>query len=397
MRYSKLAARLSAGLILAATGCGKIPTWGELTGQAQPQQGPAKPVQVGPQMAHADVAPPKIAEPSPDEVIAKFSSLQGPQITDAAIAELTSLKQGADRITEINADNSLLTKNAFEHIDRLTNLRQLRLNRTQIDNDVCQKIASLSSLEVLTLADTQINDVGVAALSGLQNLKHLELTRCRISENGFHAIGNLPSLKTILIDSTNLNDRSLDLLCNASTLTELTLSRNGISDFGLISLKKLELLEYLEIGLTGISGEGLAKLIKGGGLKNLRYLGVYACPITEKGAKVISTIKSLERLNIGNVQMMNDIGLASIISGMKNLKYINLSLCSGIDGSGLKVLKNSKEMEVIQIDQCPKVGDGVISILKTMKNLKRVGIGSTAVTPRGRQELKAALPDVEIF
>ena len=397
MRNSNLATILLAGSFLATAGCGKIPTWGELTGQAQSQQAPAKPVQVSPQIPQAEVAPPKATEPSPDEVIARFSSLQSSQITDGSLFELTTLKEGADRVTEINADNSQLTKNAFEHIDRLTGLRQLRLNHTLIDNDVCQKLASLTSLEVLALADTQVTDVGIAALSGLQNLKYLELTRCRISENGFHAIGNLPSLKTILIDSTALNDRSLDLLCNASTLTELTLSRNNISDFGLAALKKLEPLEYLEIGNTSISGEGLSKLIKGGGLKNLRYLGVYACPITEKGAKAISTIKSLERLNIGSVPMMNDIGLASIIGGMKDLKYINLSLCVGIDGSGLKVLKNSKEMEVVLIDQCPKVGDGVISILKTMKNLKRVGLGSTAVTPRGRQELKSALPDAEIF
>ena len=60
-----------------------------------------------------------------------------------------------------------MTKNALVNIERLTGLRQLRLNSTKMDDDACKKIAQLSSLETLALADTQITDVGVAAISGL--------------------------------------------------------------------------------------------------------------------------------------------------------------------------------------------------------------------------------------
>lgn len=393
MRGSFLLTVLSACLTAGLAGCGKIPTWGELTGQQQPQAAPTTSVQPAPPVIPVQPAP---QEPSPDEIIAKFYALQPTEVTDAAITQLTSLKEGADRITEINADNSAVTKNAFGAIERLTNLRQLRLNRTQIDDEVCQKLGNLSSLEVLALADTRVTDVGVAALSGLQNLKHLELTRCALSMNGFRAIGNLPSLKAIHIDSTNLNDAALDLVCNAKTLTELTLSRNAITDYGLMSLSKVEPLEYLEIGHTRITCEALSKVTKGGGLKNLLYLGVYACPITEKGAVAIGSIKSLERLNIGEMPHMNDIGFATITRGMKNLKYINLSRCSGIDGSGFKVLQGSKSMEVLLIDQCPKIGDPAIKILKTMKNLKQISVGATAITPRGIEELKSALPDLRV-
>jgi len=392
MRGSILTVILYAVLAMGLTGCGKIPTWGELTGQQQ-QQAPSVPVQAPAPVMPVQAAP---KEPTAEEIIAKFNAMQPTEITDSVITQLTSLKEGTDRITEINADNSPLTKNAFGAIERLTNLRQLRLNRTQIDDEVCQKLGNMSSLEVLALADTRVSDVGVAALSGLQNLKYLELTRCTLSMNGFRAIGNLPSLKSIHIDSTNLNDAALDLVCNAKTLTELTLSRNAISDFGLMSLSKVEPLEYLEIGHTRITCEALMKVTKGGGLKNLQYLGVYACPITENGAKAIGSIKSLERLNIGEMPQMNDLGLATITRGMKNLKYINLSRCSGIDGSGFKVLQGSKSMETLLIDQCSKIGDPVVKILKTMKNLKRINVGGTSITPRGIDELKSALPELQV-
>ena len=92
---------------------------------------------------------------------------------------------------------------------------------------------------------------------------------------------------------------------------------------------------------------------------------------------------------------MNDLGLATITRGMKNLKYINLSRCSGIDGSGFKVLQGSKSMETLLIDQCSKIGDPVIKILKTMKNLKRINVGGTSITPRGIDELKSAVPELQ--
>ena len=394
MRCTNLTITGCLALLLSLIGCGKIPTWGELTGQQAPPA-PALPAQPLPQLAPSTATATPIPV-SPDEVIARFQSLRPLEITDLALQQLTALSQGADRITEINADGSPVTKNGLNQLERLTGLRQLRLNATQMDDEACQKIATLSSLELLTLADTAITDVGVAALSGLSNLKHLELTRCRLSENAFQAIGQLPALKTSHIDATNLNDRSLAMVCNARTLTSLILSRNSITDYGLAALAKLEPLEYLEIGSTSITGEGLVKVMKGGGLKNLRYLGVYGCPLNERGAKAISTMKGLEELNIGEVPLMNDIGLDNLIKGMKQLQKINLSKCAGIEGSGLRSLKNSKSMEVILIDQCPGVGDPVISILKTIKGLKRVSLGSTSVSARARAELQSALPDLMI-
>jgi hypothetical protein len=391
MRCNNLALIGCASLFMAFSGCGKVPTWGELTGQS-------KPVAANQPVTQVNQTPPKPPElppePSPEEIIAKFSALGPGQKTDQLFLQLTSLKSGLDSITEINADGSLLTREAMINIDRLTGLKQLRLNRTKMDDVACQKIALLSSLEVLALSETQITDVGAAALSGLQNLKHLELSKCILTENGFRAIGNLPSLKTILVEATNMDNRDLELLCNARTLTELTLASNPINDFGLASLSKLEPLEFLEISQTSITGEGLIKAMKGGGLKQLRHLGLYACPINDRGAKAISTIKSVEHLNIGLIPLMNDVGLDNIIKGMKGLKYINLSGSPTIDGSGLRSLKNSKEMEILLIDGCPRIGDPLIQILKTIKSLKRVALGGTAVTPRGREELQSALPDV---
>lgn len=382
------------GLMLGLSGCDKVPTWGELTGGAKPA--PAPVIQTPPTVPVAPVQDSKPAGPTPAEVIAQFKSLRSSEINDGAIQQLTSLSEGLDQITEINADGSQVTKEAFRSIHKLPNLRQLRLNGSRIDNDACAKFAEMPSLEVLALSDTTVSDAGIAAISGMQNLKHLELVRCKIDDNGFAAIGNLPTLKTILIESTGLTNQRMNLVCNAKNLTYLMISKNPIDDYGLLPLKKLEELDGLELSHTQITGMGLAEVQKGGGLKKLTHLGMYACPVNDAGAKAISNIKTLEHLNFGEQGRMNDDGLFHIVGKMKKLKYLNLSKCAGLNGQGLSGLKGCNDLAELHIDQCPQIGDAVVPFLKSLKGLKVITVGGTAITPNGMAALKNALPDAKI-
>jgi len=385
----------SIGLIVGLAGCDKIPTWGELTGGAKPPA-PAPVIQTPPTVPVAPVQDSKPAGPRPEEVIAQFKALRSSEINDGLIQQLTSLNEGLDQITEINADGSTVTKEAFRSLHKLPNLRQLRLNGSRVDNEACVKFAEMPALEVLALSNTTVTDAGIAAISGMQNLKHLELVSCKIDDNGFAAIGNLPALKTILIESTGLTNARFNLVCNAKNLTSLMISKNSIDDYALLALKKLDDLESLELSHTQINGMGLAEVQKGGGLKKLTHLGMYACPVSEVGAKAISNLKALEHLNIGELSMMNDQGLFNVIGGMKKLKYLNLSKCSNLDGSGLRGLKGCNDLAELHIDQCPRIGDGVVPLLKPLKGLKEVTVQGSAITPTGIAALRAALPDAKV-
>ena len=197
----------------------------------------------------------------------------------------------------------------------------------------------------------------------------------RLTDNGFGAIGNFPALKSIIVDSCGMNNHRLNLICNAKTLTSFTMPRNQIDDDGLRALKKLNDLEYLELGETQISGMGLTIAQKGGGLKHLKFLGMYGNPLNDDGAKAISGIKSWKGLSLGSISVMQDVHFAAMVQGMKNLQYVYLSKCTNINGSGLMAMKNSKTLEELHIDQCPNIGDPVIGVLKTFKNLKLVTLG----------------------
>ncbi len=392
MRFAIVVPIIASMMIFGLSGCGKIPTWGELTGEQKPTEPTPPPAPPTP-----PPAPPVMAKgPSPQEIIARFKASRPGDVSDAKILELTSLNEGLEEVTEINADHSGITQNAFQSIDKLTNLRQLRLNATHVGDDACTRIAQVPSLEVLTLVDTAVSDVGVAALSGLQNLKVLHLTRCKLSENGYAAIGKFPALQEINIDQTNLDNRMLDLVCNAKTLVSLELSKDHIDDYGLAALGKLSSLEHLTLAETAVTGAGLVAAQHKGGLKNLNYLNLYKCPLSSQGAKAVSNFKSLETLILGEIRALDDFHLKVIISGMKNLKNLDLVKCSNINGSGLQPLSGHKEIEEIHLSGCSLIGDPVVKILKTLKNLKKASLGGTAITPNAVMELRFALPELVV-
>lgn len=393
MRNSLVASLFAAAVLLSLNGCGKIPTWKELTGEAKPPE--PEPAKVVTPVAPAEPVQPQ--GPTAAQVIANFKAISGSQITDSVLLQLTSLDQGLDQITEINADQSKVTAAGLKSIEKLTNLQQLRLDAAPINDEACQYIGKAYSLKTLSICNTNVSAVGIAALTSLVNLNHLSIDNVNLSREAYAAIGTLPALVSVSLVTTNVDNRGFDLICNASSLIYLRLNSNpAIDDHALVSLKKLEKLAGLELSGSSINGVGLINAKKAGGLKNLHTLILNRCPIGLQGANAINDFKGLERLNLGEIPSMNDPGLKSVLVGLSKLKYLVLSKSPALDGSGLMPLMKHKELEEIYLDQCPRIGDGVVKILKTIKSLKTVVLAGTAVTQSGYSELKTALPDATI-
>src|SRR5262249_26564690 len=88
---------LAAVLLLA--GCGKVPTWNELTNQSSPStpNQPANVVTSPPLVQKAETPlPTKTPLEVAEETIANFKKLPPGAVTNEAIASLTSLPEGAD-------------------------------------------------------------------------------------------------------------------------------------------------------------------------------------------------------------------------------------------------------------------------------------------------------------
>ena len=393
-RKVKLASRVAILLLLPfATGCGKVPTWNELTQQPVPQQGS---VVAAPAPVQPTVTPPPPPKPVAAVVLATFRSLKPHEVSDAKLAELASLTEGLETVTDIDAAGSQISGAGLANLSKLPALNTLNLSSTLVSDEGMQHLTRVPGLESLSLNGTKISDDGLAVLTGCTNLKKLEIKGCHLTPNGFAAIGKMPVLEEINLDNTaGINDITFDLICNASTLKRLHMNYvGGITDNGMRSLSKLEVLEELHANECPITCEMLAQVAKSG-LKNLKQLAVNRCPITLAGAKAINMCKSLEHLNVGNLPM-DDKGLVILTQGLTKLKVLHLNGCNAITGSGFTAIKAANDLEILTLRETSVVDQGLI-LLKGHKHLRRLELVNTKVSEVAVQALRKALPDCEII
>ena len=378
-----------------ATGCGKVPTWNELTQQQAPQPAP---VVVAPPPVQPTVVPAPPPKPNAAVVLATFRSLKSHEISDAAIAELSTLTEGLETATEINASGSSITGAGLANLSKLPALSSLDLSSTSVSNDVMQHLTQVPMLASLSLNGTSISDDGLTVLNACPNLKKLEIKGCKLTPNGFAAIGKMPVLEELNFEVTpGLNDVTLDLICEARTLRRLNFRDcGGITDSGMAALAKLEVLEELNINRSGVTSEGFLAVTKGGGLKNMKLLGVSVTPMTEKGARAINTMKSLEHIDLQMVAGINDLGFTLIVSGMKNLKHININDCGSITGpKAFTALKACDDLEVLHASRSG-INDVSLGQLVGHKKLRKLDVFDTKCTQAGVIKLRKLLPECEI-
>lgn len=384
--------------LTVGTGCDKVPKWDEVTGKTQPQAS-----QPAAELAAATQPAAPVAEPEPPkinsaELIANFKAIAPGGVSGANIAQVLQATEGLEQITEIySGGNPGIDNNALNLMPGFPALKFVDLSRTNIDDTGIANLSKIPTLESILLDNTNAGDAGIASLSLLPNLKALHLSGCNeLTAAGLASIGRMPAIEELILNRVGaVNDQSLNTICEAKTLKRLQMGYcSGLSDAAMYALRNLEVLEELIIAETSVTGEGLGFAAKGG-LKNLKKLDMYKCPITLPGAKMINQCKSLEYLVIGAIGM-DDKGFQILTKGMSDLKYLRVGACRNFVGSGLTAIKGAKNLETLSLQNCSIV-DKAMPLLKGFKKLKTLDLVGTNVTVDAAQSLKKELPQCEII
>lgn len=385
-------------LVMGTSGCGKVPTWDEMTGGNKPAPAQMRTVPGSVEVQPGQPAP-AVMRPDPAQTVAWFKGLSPQQMTDQGLAQLTSVASGLEAITEINASGSTVTNTGMAEIAKLPALQKLSLDHTPVTDAGIQLLQRVGALQTLTVNSTQITAAGIEHLAALPALKRLELMSCRLSEAEYTAIGKLPALETLVLNRmTDLTDAGLDLICNASTLKVLYLNDcPGLTDAGMASLAKLPGLEELYLSRAGISGVGLGAAISKGGLKTLKILVLSYAPISLPGVRAINNIKSLERLEFAFIPGFNDAALVDLVKGMDNLKHLDVESTPLLTGLAFKNMKaTAASLESLNI-QNTNINDQSFGFLISHKRLKSVDVSNTHVTVQGVQQFKRLIPGCSIL
>lgn len=263
-----------------------------------------------------------------------------------------------------------------------------------VDEDLAL-VARLEGLEELYVSSELLSDAAVGHLAGLKNLRVLEIGGGRLTDDwGVGIEGKLPRLEHLRFAGPfSDTGRAYRFAKSFPILKFLNLHHHTktLGDQALAQLSECRSLERLVMGGNGAAtAAGFEHVAK---IKSLKDLNLNHCfgINSDEALAPLSSMPNLEKLQ---VTMISDQGLAHL-AGVKSLKTLIIGTPSIVTGEGLEHLTGLPNLEEI-ILRTATVTDDDCDLLAKMKQLKRLDLICTGVTPAGEAKLKEALPEATI-
>jgi hypothetical protein len=123
-----------------------------------------------------------------------------PRITDAALKHIEGLTQ----LENLDLQRTNVTGAGLERLHRLTRLRWLNLRSTLVSDAGLRHVRGLTTLDVLTLDKTKVTDAGLEHLKPLTELSVLSLANTQVTDAGLQHLRGLTKLKVLLLAGTQV-------------------------------------------------------------------------------------------------------------------------------------------------------------------------------------------------
>jgi len=123
-------------------------------------------------------------------------------------------------------------------------------------------LAKFTELTSLNLAETDVNDAGLANLAKLSNLTTLDLWNTQVGDAGMESVSKLKNLSTLVLDGTQVTAAGIKHL-EGLPLKKLFMQSCPLTDEAIESLKKIKTLESVDIKYcVQLTEEAVAELKK---------------------------------------------------------------------------------------------------------------------------------------
>src|ERR1019366_7363583 len=120
----------------------------------------------------------------------------------------------------------------------MQSLRELNLNYCRFTDKGLVQLSSLSGLQRLELARTKITGAAVKTLAGhLSNLVELNLSYTPMDDSVLAVLKGLPHLEVLRLDSTGVSDAGVEELRSIAGLKLLDVYHTGVSEKAFGQLK----------------------------------------------------------------------------------------------------------------------------------------------------------------
>jgi len=291
-------------------------------------------------------------------------------ITDEGLKELLPLKS----LTFLGLSGAGISGEglkALSSLDSLTTLDMLGL-RTRFTSESIEALTSLRSLRELDLRGTEISDEDLKELSKLTSLTSLSLNSLnqyeeKITDKGVKELSSMTNLTKLEVMWSEITDEGLKSLSHLSSLTNLNLETNRkITDQGLKELSFLESLTHLNLGGTAVTGEGLKELSS---LGSLTHLNLSSTKIKIEDMKKLPFLISLSSLNLGWNANIIDEDMGELVHCFPYLKKLYLTHTQVTD-KGLKLLTSLKSLNYLELRSTKVTNQGLEDFKEILPNCR---------------------------
>jgi len=313
---------------------------------------------------------------------------------------------------------------------------QLHLRNTSVTSAGLARLASGARIDMLELADGDIDNETLKVLPKLPLRGHLGLSSDRFTNAGIQPVSECRELTGVSLGG-NLTNDSLEHLVALPKLQSVSLGKHftrGAFDFlgrieGLTTLDASELKPDLDdlkripklrtLSLSGKKYNDEAAQAIADTFQSLESAYLRGTSITNAGVEHLAKIKTLKILTLDD--SLVDDGMADAIRKMKQLTWLSVENCAVGDDTlaalsdcpdmwyvylantqvtdkGIAHLSKLKKPLALYLAECKLVTDASIESLAQLSksgnlhiNLQRSGI-----TEKGARQLQAALPDAQI-
>lgn len=265
------------------------------------------------------------------------------KVTDEWLKRLA----GVTTLRRLDLANCAIQGDGLQHLGGLTGLRELNLTLTPVKDDALKHLGGLTELRVLGLASTQCNGTGFAHLKALKKLENVNFHFTPLNDEGLHAITRVPISGRLWFAHTRFTDEGAASLKNLTQLKRCGLgsTMKGSSGEAVAALTTLP-LEDLALLDNQASPVGLAHAMK---IATLRRLDVSHAPtVKDESMQLVAQMPALEEFRLGSA-LVTDEGLQALAAS-KSLKKLSLSGLKSITPLGIEKLRKAQPKWIIEVN-----------------------------------------------
>ncbi len=275
-----------------------------------------------------------------------------------------------------------------------------------------ERVGRMAGVTRLDLSQTKITDAGLERLKNLKELRELRLYYAEfLTEDGLAILKHFPQLERLDLRGTRVTSKVFEHIAHLKNLRALDLGFTEIIDDGFDQLTELPRLEKLVIGGNRLSGECLSLLLQIPSLRDLDVggtqrvdSGLWGLALTEQNLERLGALTQLHRLNLAAATISDrgvdrpghpeaeriDLPDLSALTALENLEYLDLTR-QPVSAAALKSIERLPRLTELRLGLSRNLGDSAADVLLGMKNLRKVYLTGSRMSPEGLEKIQHLL------